>query len=89
MLLSQFAHDVKPNAACDTKAKVWDGIQRNLDKPEKWTHKNPVYLNKSKCKVLHMDQGNPRYEYRVGSELIESIPTEDLWVLMAENLNMR
>lgn len=37
-----------------------------------------------------MDQGNPRHEYRVGSELIENIlAEEDLWVLMAENLNMR
>lgn len=29
-------------------------------------------FNKAKCKLLHMGQGNPQYQYGVGDEWIES-----------------
>ena len=50
-----------------------------------------VKFNKDKCKVLHLSQDNPRYEYRLVEELIESreISTEnDLEVLMDEMLDL-
>lgn len=46
-------------------------------------------LNRTKCKVLHLSEGNRWYQYRLGEEGMESSPAgKSLWVLLDEEMAM-
>ncbi|GAB0197528.1 triadin [Grus japonensis] len=86
--LSKFANDTKLCGVVN-RLEGRDAIQRDLNRLERWARANRMKFNKAKCKVLHMGQGNPKHNYGLGREWIESSPEKkDLRVLGDKNLNM-
>ncbi|XP_050171666.1 uncharacterized protein LOC126640148 [Myiozetetes cayanensis] len=64
-------------------------MQRDLERLDRWIYGKLMKFNKAKCKVLHLNQGNPNRKKRLVSEWIKSRSGEkNLRVLVNEKLNM-
>jgi len=85
--LSKFADDTNLGDAVDS-LEGRDAILRDPDRLKEWAHANVVKSNKAKYKLLHLDQGSPQYQYRLGDEWTGSNPMEDLGILVDKKLDM-
>lgn len=49
-----------------------DAIHSNLDRLERCASVNLWKLNKAKCEVLHLDQGNLKHKYCLGRDRLRA-----------------
>lgn len=98
-LFNNFINDVGEGIECTPSAFVdvtklsgmvetpegWDSIWRDLENLEQGAHVNLMRSNKAKCEVLHLGQGNPQYQHRLGNERIESTSAEDFGVQVGDS----
>ncbi|PKU47387.1 rna-directed dna polymerase from mobile element jockey-like [Limosa lapponica baueri] len=87
-ILSKFADDTKLGGLANTPEGC-AAIQWDLNRLESWAEKNLTRFNKGKCRVLHLGRKNPKNQYRLEVDLLESTTEEkDLGVLMDNKLPM-
>jgi len=85
--MSAPSDNTKLCSAVDTLERR-DAIQRDLNRLERWACVNLLKCNQAKCKVLHVNWGNPKHKYRLGRECIESSSEDkNLGVLVDEKLH--
>ncbi|RMC15516.1 hypothetical protein DUI87_07710 [Hirundo rustica rustica] len=84
--LSKAADDTKLGVVADTPKDTSTAIQWDLDRLESRVERNLMGFNKGKCWVLHLGRNNPKYQHRLGADLLESRSVEkDLGVSVDEN----
>ena len=84
--IEMFADDAKVFKAIMTEQDRSD-LQEDLDNLQNWASTWKMKFNADKCKVLHIGNQNPQYEYRMCDTSLEAVREEkDLGVIVDEKL---
>ena len=73
--LSKFADNTNLGGVADTPEGC-AAIQWDLGRLEGRTKRNLMKFSKGKCRVLHLGRNNPKHQYRLGGDLLESSSAE-------------
>ncbi|KAK4832100.1 hypothetical protein QYF61_020727 [Mycteria americana] len=83
-ILSKFADDTKLGGVAGRPRECAD-IWRDLDRLEKRTDRNLMEFNKGKHQVLQLGRNNPMYQYRLGTDCLESSLAEEAVGVLVDN----
>ncbi|TRZ25682.1 hypothetical protein HGM15179_001401, partial [Zosterops borbonicus] len=85
--LSKFVNNTKLCVAAGTLVGR-DVTQRDFEKWACRREMDPIKFHKSKYKVLHMDQGNPKHKYRLCRQSNDSSSENDTQLLVDKKVSM-
>ncbi|KAJ7406146.1 hypothetical protein BTVI_66709 [Pitangus sulphuratus] len=80
--------DTKLGGVADTPVRC-AALQKDIDGLVSSAEKNLMRCNRGECRVLHLGRNNPKYQYKLGADLLESSSAEkDLGVLVDDKLSV-
>jgi len=54
-------------------------IQQDLDRLESWAERNVMKYSKGERRALHLGKNNARYQYKLGTDLLEGSIGKRTW----------
>ena len=86
--LLKFADDIKVIGKVQNSDdhKLFQSV---LDRIEKWSSDWLMLLQAKKCKVVHIERNNPKYEYIINGEKLEEVNVEkDLGIMISSDMKV-
>ena len=84
--LFKFADDTKVGRVVETEDQR-DELQAAISKLEQWSQEWQMLFNASKCHILHLGNGNKKFEYVMDGQVLEAVEFEkDVGVLVHQSL---
>ena len=84
--LFKFADDTKVGMVVETEDQR-DELQSAIASLEQWSQEWQMMFNSSKCHILHLGNGNKKFEYVMGGQVLEEVESEkDVGVMIHQSL---
>ena len=85
-ILRKFADDTKLGKTVSTE-RAKEELQQALNEMCTWADKWGMAFNVAKCKVMHVGHNNPRYQYTMNGEVLQTTDQEvDIGVTITANM---
>jgi ribonuclease P/MRP protein subunit RPP40 len=84
--LFKFADDTKVGMVVENENQR-DELQAAIAELDQWSAEWQMMFNSSKCHILHLGNGNLRFEYVMGGQVLEAVESEkDVGVMIHQSL---